>query len=582
MKAKILSLIILLLPIFGYADDLFRIDINDQSQFNNLNRLISKSIGEDKKNIIVTIHSGTYYYKENHLAFVNIDRPDVSIRIKGDDAILISSGNDYISGDQYKEGFSPASAFVDLEEMKAYDFFDDCRFADKMVEVVDKEKGLCRIPYSRARNTEEEECCNMFVIIPQWYKSSTYKVTKIDNGYIYFLAEKLEYLKKRGREEYTVNYDYLFGGQKTRFMLCNPTDPSRHIQITNGIFKSKSGKIHECEICRFLRAENASLKDLRIEGLHFLGNKDNNNYLMSFTKVKTEDVTISNCTFNGIHSRIVFAHYTPNLTFRNNHVSNCYHNGVESTNSCPDTKIINNTFRNCGRSMNQVICVNCKGTNYHIGNNSFINFSYAAIGVGVWYRSNKQFTSSGIVEYNHIYYEGDYLSKPERYTLMDSGAIYLWTQNDKAIIRYNYIHDYIGMAENRGIFADDGAYNFEIYGNIIINMKDTSIDSRNCQTYYPEGNQNIIIRNNIVDCPIKFEGSDKQDNNCIRSGNILLYKKGTSIPVNIYSNLYTEKEDSKLQCIDWDEKGIIVNKSSYKKLQSRPYFKNIEQYIRIK
>ena len=138
------------------------------------------------------------------------------------------------------------------------------------------------------------------------------------------------------------------------------------------------------------------------------------------------------------------------------------------------------------------------------------------------------------------------------------------------------------MAENRGIFADDGAYNFEIYGNIIINMKDTSIDSRNCQTYYPEGNQNIIIRNNIVDCPIKFEGSDKQDNNCIRSGNILLYKKGTSIPVNIYSNLYTEKEDSKLQCIDWDEKGIIVNKSSYKKLQSRPYFKNIEQYIRIK
>lgn len=96
---------------------------------------------------------------------------------------------------------------------------------------------------------------------------------------------------------------------------------------------------------------------------------------------------------------------------------------------------------------------------------------------------------------------------------MDSGAIYIFTQNDGAVIRNNYIHDYVGMKDNRGIFCDDGAYGFTITGNVIRNVPNSySIDSRLCLNVETQAgsvvkkvNYNNIIRNNRVDGPVRFE-----------------------------------------------------------------------------
>lgn len=51
---------------------------------------------------------------------------------------------------------------------------------------------------------------------------------------------------------------------------------------------------------------------------------------------------------------------------------------------------------------------------------------------------------------------------------MDGGAIYLATKNAGSIVRNNYIHGFSGMKSNLGIFRDDGASNFELYGNYIL------------------------------------------------------------------------------------------------------------------
>ena len=54
---------------------------------------------------------------------------------------------------------------------------------------------------------------------------------------------------------------------------------------------------------------------------------------------------------------------------------------------------------------------------------------------------------------------------------MDSGAIYIATQNDDVRIEDNYIHDINGPTYNRGIFADDGTSNVVIRRNRIENVK---------------------------------------------------------------------------------------------------------------
>ena len=52
--------------------------------------------------------------------------------------------------------------------------------------------------------------------------------------------------------------------------------------------------------------------------------------------------------------------------------------------------------------------------------------------------------------------------------LIDGGAIYVWTQNQKVSIRNNFIHDLDGPHGNKGIFADDGAVGVEIAGNLLL------------------------------------------------------------------------------------------------------------------
>ena len=107
----------------------------------------------------------------------------------------------------------------------------------------------------------------------------------------------------------------------------------------------------------------------------------------------------------------------------------------------------------------------------------------------------------------------DYFSDFPAHTLMDSGAIYVTTQNDRTIIRDNYIHDYIGMRDNRGIFLDDGASHVIVINNTIERVPHGwSIDSRLVKevetmpgSKVRQVNVGNLIHDNHVDGKIRFE-----------------------------------------------------------------------------
>lgn len=122
--------------------------------------------------------------------------------------------------------------------------------------------------------------------------------------------------------------------------------------------------------------------------------------------------------------------------------------------------------------------------------------------------TEKKYECSGIIENNEIYLTKDYYNNKEKYTSMDAGAIQVRTQSDQTIIRYNYIHDIVGMKDNRGIFCDEGARNFKIYNNVILNTPNCySIDARKVtdRTLADTlNNRNNVMMYNVVDNRIRF------------------------------------------------------------------------------
>ncbi|MBR3114261.1 MAG: hypothetical protein IKH47_00580 [Bacteroidaceae bacterium] len=180
-------------------------------------------------------------------------------------------------------------------------------------------------------------------------------------------------------------------------------------------------------------------------------------------------------------------------------------------------------------------CIRCSGKDYYIADNELRNFGSCGIAVGTWWKADKRTEETGIVENNELYYTPSYMADWLSHSTMDTGAIYIYTQNDDVTVRHNFIHDYNGACDNNGIYCDDGAYNFQIYGNLIVNTPNSySIDSR----YTPNieksqesktaiVNVNNRIFDNVVDGPIRFEGREGGDNGCRLGSNVRL-KTATS------------------------------------------------------
>lgn len=67
--------------------------INNQSQFDSLNEIISNAICAGYENIVVKLAKGIYRVKRNHLSRINEIYPDVAICIKGEGAVITAGLN---------------------------------------------------------------------------------------------------------------------------------------------------------------------------------------------------------------------------------------------------------------------------------------------------------------------------------------------------------------------------------------------------------------------------------------------------------------------------------------------------------
>ena len=482
----------------------YTIRVQNQEQFESINDRISEGIAKGYTNIRIKISKGTYSFYEDHIQRKDEHYPNVSISIQGKNAVITS----YCS-----------SANLGMCESE----WTELTQTDELIEVVDFGKKLCKIPFKNTLSTDKRKRFTK-VQVTQWFLAPIYDVCDIDETGVYFIAQNLKEVKNG----YNVNYDYEYLGKKPHFRLFD------------------TSKERLCSATTFLSMTNCEFHSLSIAGLTFKRNKAGGG-LMELNYVAAQSITIEKSTFEEIQGYVTECLGTDNVLFDHNIVRNTAGHEVRFLSGCRNVSVTRNLFENCGQSLNNTICVTCGEAEYYIANNEFRDFGRIAIAVGVWHGSKKHRKSGGIIEKNQMYFTPDYLKRRKGNVLMDSGAIYTWTQNDGVIIRYNYIHDYEGLGDNRGIFCDDGASNLKIYGNVILNTPNSyCIDLRSINDN-AEGflnNANNLIAYNVVENGIRFEGCSQEERHNAKGTNIVLSASGkTSVPSK-FNYLENSEEDT--------------------------------------
>lgn len=539
------------------------ITVKTQQDFDNLNGMLKSAINSRKKNIVVDILDGKYIFKESHLELNAIKDPVVSITLKGGDNTILIGSNDIIAKKIYS--FNHNHTYLSTS-LKNKHLWTDVKQMKDTVEVVDKISKLCRIKSVDPIPNQLQPKCK--IKVTEWFKTLVYDVLRFENGYIYFYAGDLsftEWLKC-----YSVNQDWGFGQKYPRYCLFYEA-------------KKINEPMLDCSSSLFLNVENCMIKSFSMSNIRFKGNALKNPSLISIRNVNATDFRISKCDFSAIRSKVVDVINSQNVILEDNQVEDCYIDCFVSDNKSVGFVAKGNTFKNNGLCMNNSACVIARGKNFCVSDNFFCDFSYAAISVGMNYQWKKDAECYGIIENNEIHYSSEYFNHAEKYTLMDGGAIYVMTQLDDVIVRYNRIYDYCGVYANRGIFCDDGTKNISIYGNVITNVPNSfSIDLRLCPqvaSRVSDHNRNIMMMYNLMDGKYRFEGVDK--NSAFLGTNFLISKKfGTKLE-NVVSNVSFADEDYYMEgSVEFGAKNLILQSNSRNIIMQSPIRTYISRYIK--
>lgn len=527
------------------------LEIKSQNDFDGLSTALKNYLSKGEKNIVVEFAKEKYYYKTLHVFFTDKQFPDVSIKFKGNGATIIAAGKDLIadsSAIQYMNG----AGFIDAKG-RDYENYSRMFQSDSLVEILDVNSKLCRIHCPDLESVRNVDCTNAYIRLTSWFTSYLYRVSRIADSYVYFTADNLApgYTQYGN---YNVNYDYTVGKILPRFRLINiPLGGCEIVSTPKGIAnKSTEQIIHQCEAGYFLFFENSEFKCLSIEGFNIIGSRADSP-IIRFRNFKAKRVLITESVMSAARGRVVYAEKTDNILINKCEFYDNYLDVICISNTCTNATIKDNLFYNNGKGVKNSFCIICRGGNYLITRNVIRNFNYGAIGVGVWHKSVEGSSPSfGVVECNHIYYTSDYVNDKASWTLVDGGAIYLWTKNDGAVIRHNFIHDYEGMGSNRGIYCDDGTNNCSVYGNIVLNIDNfRAIDLRRSKTIEnatvgQRSNENNHIFGNVFNNEFLFEGRD-DDSTSVKGGNTILVNSEASMPKMTVKNVIEESQDKILE-----------------------------------
>ena len=562
------------------------ITVSTQTDFDNLTKEL-KAVLKTDDDIVVSFKPGQYEVKERHIDLSGIEASGKCISFKGNGAVLIPKGRSYRDGEPYEDPFSVDNSWMlGTDDLEVWSFV---KYADGQVEIINTETKECRIK-SNERFHQEIDCSNAYILVTQWFVSGVYKVNKIEGQYIYFIVDDLQADSYKGG--YSINNDYNYRKANPRFKLCNVGVNEGCVSVTDGIVHLPKGveSAWEGTTNRFIIISSSAFERIEISGFRFYGNSNRKKATaLSFSDVTCKSIIIKDCEFNGFRSDVIGIANTPNVTVEGNRFAGCYRHGVQSNNKSVKTIVRNNEFTHMGKGMTNTSSVSCRGTDFLIADNSFTDYGYCGIGVGEWYKAKKRDLCTGIVENNTLVFTKPFLDNIANYGLMDGGAIYLRTKMDGVEVRNNRIDGFSGMAGNRGIYCDDGAYNFKIIGNVVTGIANSyCIDSRRVEnveerntpgTGIERANVNIEIRDNVVDGRIRFVGHEDADNGCRIGTNYLLAENDTATVNNIIKQVNTEGSEQTLVFTGMKKGKLGVARKSYKQMRRMSDWRTIRQHF---
>lgn len=465
------------------------IEVHSQEDLHELSKQIKNTVNDGFNIIKVFVDKGSYYFDDGLLSFSGMN--DVDIIIEGNNSLL------YGNGSMADVALTPNYAY--LQDEKPVSLWSEVIQSDKLVNVVDKDKKLCRIPIAEGAKADKGD----FIQISQWFKSPTYSISDVKDGYIYFEAPDLEYILTR--LGWSVNYDQIYGGEKPRYRIF-----PHHTQ--NTVFLS--------DVVNFINVSNFS-GSLSISGLHFVGSAYSSwKGVVRVSASQQTQVYITDCIFEGCRNPCINIQNSSNVIIQNCVFQNNYQGCVAADDNCRNITVRDNTFQDNGIGWTNSFNVSLSGTDFIIKSNRLVDFNYGGICVGCWWNRELNNLVTGDVCDNELYYTPEFYESYMLHSLMDGGAIYVLTQTDGITIRNNYIHDISGVKDNRGIFCDDGAKNVSITGNVIQRIQNSyCIDLRKVASVaekVPDHNTGNACIDNLVDGDIRFylrDGSCKESNN---------------------------------------------------------------------
>lgn len=454
------------------------LSITGPQDFDRLDERIDSVLAAGEREVDVRFAPGTYFFREGHLTLSDILDPGVVLRLSGNGACLVGAS----------DGKDPAfeNGFVDLAGRKAWDAFAPVRKAGFWPVRIPFRKGLYILRCKGEADVSEADAAGMKIILSQWFVGAVYEVVKISRGWLFF--RRVPYRTRIWSE-------LRFGRCLPRYMLFAPR---------------KARKAYACTASNFLSLENSRLGGVVLDGLHFLGNGEGDR-LIRFSGVEADSVVVRECTFEGIRSRGLLVEGTDHFRLRDNVFKKGALNQVYVDKTSDDARIERNRFIENGQLMTNDPVVDCKGSDFQVRNNYFEDFSYSAIGAGLHYTDTAGLVTSGVIEKNEICMSEPYRQAPMR-SLIDGGAIYVWTQNKDLVIRDNYIHDIAGPHGNRGIFGDDGVVNLKVCDNTVLRVRGSyAIDVRKAHrvgrrknSAIRRVNEGIVIRGNTYDGRVRL------------------------------------------------------------------------------
>ena len=542
--------------------------INNQPAFDNLQTIIEKALSFGYTEIEVRLE-GSFVFKDKHIVFNHQDL-NASIHFIGKECNLTPMGRQLVAKHD-GNNLNYAYSYI-TNTREDVDIWTPFYATDSLIQIVNENEKLCRVHIPPTCNINISTTPGTYIQYTEWYYTRTCRIDSINDGYIYFKVPEL-YLRSN---TYNVNYDYYWQKRLPRFRL---------LKSLNSIAQPNNA-IREGDAGTFVSVENSKFKKLSFENINIYGNKSWAN-IFNITNTSFHDYfLLYDCIFYGQRGGVLASNNSCNIFVEKCQFYNQHSTIILSDNNTARTVINNNIFENCGLGMMNSFCVRCNGQDYLVKGNKFINYGYGAIAVGVWYKTNNPKPCRGIVEQNIIYNTEDYIKNIDQHGLMDGGAIYLWTLNDGAVIRYNFINNISGAGYNRGIYCDDGAMNFALYGNIILNVHNSNcIDARYSGVLEDfnkskSSNINKVVEYNIVNGGVKLQGKPKFKNGCVKGINYITEKVVTG-NVRNYNDLEEKKEDIIINIRKVRNTKVIVDRKSRRLLRSTPIYDEIKRYITI-